>query len=94
MSKAGIGNGKCSEFQNQSRLSSGSRRCSSKSAQYGYISSQPSQPAGVATSNGLGKSGISPAAPPSRARSCAPRASIVTIGFTPRPVGSTAPSTT
>ena len=56
MSNGGIGNGKCWEFQNQSRLSSDSRRCSSNSAQYGYISSQPSQPAGVSIENGLGKS--------------------------------------
>src|SRR5918992_4710199 len=56
MSNAGIGNGKCCEFQNQSRFSSDSRRCSSNSAQYGYISCQPSQPAGVSIENGLGKS--------------------------------------
>src|SRR5215204_6556026 len=56
MSNAGIGNGKCCEFQNQSRFSSESRRCSSNSAQYGYISCQPSHPAGVSIENGLGKS--------------------------------------
>src|SRR5215217_3035572 len=59
MSKAGIGKGKCWEFQNQSRFSSDSRRCSSNNAQYGYISSQPSQPVGVSIENGLGKSAIS-----------------------------------
>src|SRR5215213_10876444 len=54
MSKAGIGSGKCIEFQDQRRFSSASWRRSSKSAQYGYISSQPSQPAGVSIENGLG----------------------------------------
>src|ERR671924_1646238 len=58
MSNGGIGNGKCWEFQNQSRFSSASLRRSSNSAQYGYISRQPSQPAGVSTENGLGKSAI------------------------------------
>ena len=53
--EAGIGTGKCIEFQNQKRFSSISRRRSSKSAWYGYISSQPSQPGGVSISYGLGK---------------------------------------
>src|SRR3954451_23230646 len=56
MSNAGIGTGKCIEFQNHRRFSSDSRRCSSNSAQYGYISSQPSHPCGVCIENGLGKS--------------------------------------
>src|SRR6266576_3143962 len=54
MSKAGIGSGKCIEFQNQRRFSSASLRRSSNSAQYGYISSQPSHPCGVSIENGLG----------------------------------------
>src|SRR5918995_2749909 len=54
MSKAGIGSGKCIEFQNQSRFSSASLRRSSNTAQYGYISSQPSHPAGVSIEKGLG----------------------------------------
>src|SRR5512132_4323030 len=54
MSNGGIGNGKCWEFQNQSLFSSDSLRCSSNRAQYGYISSQPSQPAGVSIEKGLG----------------------------------------
>src|SRR5947208_16005003 len=54
MSKAGIGSGKCIEFQNHSRFSSASSRRSSNNAQYGYISSQPSHPCGVSIENGLG----------------------------------------
>src|SRR5882724_8992146 len=54
MSKAGMGRGKCMEFQNQRRFSSASLRCSSKSDQYGYMSSQPSHPFGVSIENGLG----------------------------------------
>src|SRR4029450_3038005 len=53
-SKAGIGTGKCIEFQNQKRFSSASLRASWKSAWYGYISSHPSQPGGVSISYGLG----------------------------------------
>ncbi len=49
-SNAGIGTGKCIEFQNQKRFSSTSRRPSAKSAWYGYISSQPSHPGGVSIS--------------------------------------------
>ena len=58
-SKAGIGSGKCIEFQNQSLPSSASRRRSSNSAQYGYISSQPSQPDGVSIEKGLGNASTS-----------------------------------
>ena len=53
-SNAGIGSGKCIEFQNQNRFSSWSRRRSSNSPWYGYISSQPSHPGGVSISYGLG----------------------------------------
>src|SRR3954469_10020575 len=53
-SNAGIGTGKCIEFQNQKRFSSFSRRASAKNAWYGYISSQPSQPGGVSIEYGLG----------------------------------------
>src|SRR2546430_15080042 len=53
-SNAGIGTGKCMEFQNQKRFSSFSRRASAKNAWYGYISSQPSQPGGVSIEYGLG----------------------------------------
>src|ERR1700730_4114806 len=53
-SNAGIGTGKCIEFQNQKRFSSFSRLASAKNAWYGYISSQPSQPGGVSMEYGLG----------------------------------------
>src|SRR5690348_18490829 len=53
-SNAGIGTGKCMEFQNQKRFSSFSRRASAKNAWYGYISSQPSHPGGVSIEYGLG----------------------------------------
>ena len=58
MSNAGIGSGKCIEFQNQNRFSSTSRRASWKSAWYGYISSQPSQPGGVSIAYGLGNAEV------------------------------------
>src|SRR5215510_2738857 len=57
-SNAGIGSGKCIEFQNQNRFSSASRRASWNSAWYGYISSHPSQPGGVAISYGLGNAEV------------------------------------
>src|SRR3954452_14137129 len=72
-SKAGIGTGKCMEFQNQKRFSSFSRRASAKKAWYGYISSQPSQPGGVSIEYGLGNdpTGADVAnACPSSPRSC------------------------
>src|SRR4051794_1055401 len=79
-SKAGIGTGKCMEFQNQKRFSSFSRRASAKKAWYGYISSQPSQPGGVSIEYGLGNdpTGADVAnACPSSPRSCAtPKARI------------------
>src|ERR1700731_3090044 len=53
-SNAGIGTGKCIEFQNQKRFSSFSRLASAKNAWYGYISSQPLQPGGVSMEYGLG----------------------------------------
>src|SRR5918997_1878487 len=74
MSNAGIGTGKCIEFQNHKRFSSCSRRRSSNSAHGGYISSHPSQSGGVSMEKGLRNSGIASSTFPScRARSCAPR---------------------